>query len=166
MDSPTQVEGPLLQKPNPVYMDPIRKQPVQTFVSLGKDKTKVSIIEDEGHSYGAILAEFDKKKVARNRGPYADRYQSHSSFPQYHQVPQHQLASIAAQLMQCALDLKPFTVRSWVVRVVYYLKSLPGTLCLMTIADPMTKRCICLKFKDKGRERRVTHFDHQHTSGQ
>ena len=28
-----------------------------------KDKTKVSIIEDEGHSYGAILAEFDKKQL-------------------------------------------------------------------------------------------------------
>ena len=45
------------------YMDPIMKQPVQTFGSLGIDKTKVSIIEDERHSYGALLAEFDKKKL-------------------------------------------------------------------------------------------------------
>ena len=59
MNSPNQDIGPLPQKPDPVYMDPIKKQQVHTFASLGKDKEKVTIIEDEEHSCAAILAEFD-----------------------------------------------------------------------------------------------------------
>ena len=59
MNSPNQDIGSLPQKPNPVYMDPIKKQQVHTFVSLGKDKEKVTIIEEELHSCAAILAEFD-----------------------------------------------------------------------------------------------------------
>ena len=41
-------------------MNPI-KQSVHTFASPGKDKKRVSLIEDEEHSYGAILVELDKR---------------------------------------------------------------------------------------------------------
>ena len=67
-------------------MDPIKKQPVHTFASLGKGKTKVSIIEDEGHSYRALLAEFDKKKI--------EMYACHNGLAHYKQTVVHMLIVI------------------------------------------------------------------------
>ena len=149
MDSPTQVEGLLPQQPNPVYMDPIKKQSFHTFASLGKDRTKVSIIEDEGHSYGAILAEFDKKKLdiyACHNGLASKPWsicRSLSKSPFLCPVPSSSSAPIG--LIDCCIldamrvvrikDLKPFTFRSWVIRVVDYLKSLPGTILHIVFDD-------------------------------
>jgi len=62
-------------------------------------------------------------------------------------------------------DLKPFTFRSWMIRVVDYLKSLPGTILHIVFDDyrrPDDSTLYLSKGRpDKGRERRVTHLDQQ-----
>ena len=67
-------------------------------------------------------------------------------------------------------DLKPFTVRSWVIRVVDYLKSPPGTILHIVFDDyrrPDDHTLYLSKVRpDKERERTVTHLDQQHTSDQ
>ena len=140
------------------YMDPIMKQPVQTFGSLGIDKTKVSIIEDERHSYGALLAEFDKKKLdmqavmdwpITSKPRSICRLLSKSLFRNNLQLlsPVPSSSSALIGIDRCIVDamrvvrmitikdLKPFTSTSWVIRVVDYLKSLPGTILQMSLTN-------------------------------
>ena len=128
MDSPTQADGPLPQNPNPVYMDPIKKQPVHTFASLGKDKTKVSIIGDEGHSYGAILAEFVGQEEARYMHAIMDWPITSKPWSICRSLSKSQFlspvtsSSLAPISIDCCIvdamrvvrikDLKPFTFRS------------------------------------------------------
>ena len=160
MDSPTQDAVPLPQKPNPIYnyMDRIMKQPVCTFRSLGIDKTKVSIIEDEGHSYSALLAEFDKKKQdmqaimdwpIKSKPQSICRLLSKSLFRNNLQLlsPVPSSSSALIGIDRCIVDamhvvrmitikdLKPFTARSWVIRVVDHIKSPPGTILQMSLTN-------------------------------
>jgi hypothetical protein len=51
------------QNPRPTYYDPIKRQPVHTFGTIGKQNKKMSIKVDEGESYASILADFDKKEL-------------------------------------------------------------------------------------------------------
>ena len=62
-------------------------------------------------------------------------------------------------------DLKPFTFRSWVIRVVDYLKSLPGSILHIVFdnyCQPDDSTLYLSKARpDKGIERRVTHLYQQ-----
>ena len=139
-------------------MDPIMKQPVHTFGSLGMDKTKVSIIEDEGHSYGALLAEFDKKELdmqaimnwtITSKPLSICRLLSKSLFRNNLQLlsPVPSSSSAPIGIDRCIVnamrvvrmitikDLKPFSSRSWVIRVVDHLKSPPGTILQMSLTN-------------------------------
>ena len=115
---------------------------------MGKDKTKVSIIEDEGHSYGAILAEFDKKKLDICHNGLAHNKQTvvHMQIVIKVTVPFPSTIKFHAPIgIDCCIadamrvvrikDLKSFTFRSWVIRVVDYLKSLPGTILRIVFDD-------------------------------
>ena len=109
----------------------------------------MSIIEDKGHSYGALLAEFDKKKLdmpaitdwsITSKPLSICRLLSKSLFRNNLQflspVPSSSSAPIGIDCyivdamrvvhMITIKDLKSFTSRSWVIRVVDHLKPPPA----------------------------------------
>ena len=175
-------------------MDPIKKQPILTFENLRKIKNKVSIVEDKGQSYAAILAEYDKKELDMRAimewpitsKPWAicsekggSRSLSKSLFINNLQLlsPVPSSSSAPINIDCCIVDamrvvrmvtingLKPFTFRSWVRRIVDYLKSLPGTSLHIVLDDyrqPEDSTLYLSKGRpDKGRERRITQLDQQ-----
>ncbi len=151
-------------KPSLNYHDPIKRQPVLTFENLAETKKKVSIVEDEGRSFAAILAEYDARKlnmryimdwpitskpwaIASESGGirtsakslFRNNLQSISPIPPSPNAPAELECSVVDAMRVVRLvpinDIVPTTFRSWAQRIVAYLRSLPGETIHLVFDD-------------------------------
>jgi hypothetical protein len=148
----------------PKYSDPIKKQLVLTFDKITEQKKRVSIVQDEGQSFAAILADYDEKKLDLRyimewpitSKPWAicneqgvSRASTKSLFRNNLQLLSTQRpTSVPPMEIECSIvdamrvvriipikNLTPPTFKSWADKIVDYLRSLPGTALHLIFDD-------------------------------
>ena len=176
----------LPQIPKLKYSDPIRKQKVVTFDNLVPKKKKLSIIEDEGKSFAAILGDYDQQKLNLDAimhwpitsKPWSICNEQGVSRPSSKSLLRNNLQLLSPKpatsivpddIQSCVVDamrvvrIIPInglsTFKSWALRVVNYLRALPGTPLHLVFDNysPYHDNLYLSKGRpDRGRERRVS----------
>eukprot|EP00112_Aurelia_sp_Birch-Aquarium-sp1_P017225 Seg3972.2 transcript_id=Seg3972.2/GoldUCD/mRNA.D3Y31 product="hypothetical protein" protein_id=Seg3972.2/GoldUCD/D3Y31 len=168
------------------YHDPIKKQAVITFENLVQRRKTVSIPEDEGKSFAAILAEYDSKKLDLRKimhwpitsKPWSlcndkgdCRGSSKSLFRNNLQLlSPTEATAITPEDIECCIvdamrvvriipinDLNPPTFKSWAERLACHLRALPGNT-IHVVFDDYDKDPLCLSKGrlDSGKERKIS----------
>jgi len=192
-DFTTQDTSSTPEKGRSKYTDPIKWQEVISFDKLKRKIPKVSVVEDEGKSFAAILTEYDRKQLNLRSimewpitsKPWAicneqgtSRASSKSLFRNNLQKlsPQPAMSKPPEDIECCVVDamrvvriipitgLEPQTFFSWAVRIVNYLKSLPGNTLHLVFDDYRAvpgQTYLSKGRPNKGRERRISDLSQQ-----
>lgn len=146
------------------YTDPIKRQPVITFDKIKKKKKIITVEEDEGQSFAAILSDFDERTLDLHSlmhwpitsKPWAicnakgvSRPSSKSLFRNNLELlsPVPPTCTSPTDIQCCIVDamrvvriipiksLSTSTYKSWADRIVNYLQALPGSILHLVFDD-------------------------------